>query len=288
VRRLACTIAVITSLAASAPAQEPTPAQEPVQTPPQEPSPLKVNAPAPWTVQFEPSGWYVAPGGRVRLPGAPASTPRVFVTDLNLDSPRWTPFGELHLRSGDWRLTLSGMAFSSSDRGAVQGGPGQIGSVIFDAGDLLTSTLDFTSVEASAAYTFNEHLGGSENFIGTIDALGGVRAYDVDFRIQGPAGSDSDDRFFAHPFVGAKVSMDIMRDFTIDVQLDLGYFPQGGGGDALGYEVVAGFQWRPTPNLGVQIGYRDLAWSLVSGSGDDRFDYTGALQGLYVGGILRF
>jgi hypothetical protein len=240
-----------------------------------------------WTIQFEPAAWYVAPGGKATLPGSPSGTPMMDVADLNLDSPRFTPFGELHLRAEDWRVTLSGFAFSEDDRGAAQAFSGRIGSLPFSTGDRLVSSLDIAVFEANAGYRFRPPALQGDQFKASIEALGGVRFYNVEFGVTGPAGSTSSERFFGHPFVGAKLSMGVLRDFTIDVQLDAGYFPSDSGG-ATGYDVLAGFMWHPTENVGVQIGYRDLAYFLRSGSGPDRFNYEGALQGLYIGAVGRF
>lgn len=240
-----------------------------------------------WTLQFEPAAWYVAPGGKIRTPGTPTSVDRAELADLNLDSSRFTPFGELHLRSEDWRVTVSGFAFSESDRGATQVISGQIGSLVYGPGDRLVSSLDIAAFEASAGYTWHPAKLQGDQFKASIEALGGARFYNVDFKVSGAGGSSSEEQLFGHPFVGAKLSMNILRDFTIDVQLDAGYFPSGDG-SATGYDVLAGFMWRPVDNVGVQIGYRDLAFFLESGSGTGRFTYDGALQGLYVGAVVRF
>lgn len=252
------------------------------------PAASALNAPAKssWTIQFEPAAWFVAPGGEVTLPGSPDGVKMTALVDLNLDSPRWTPSGELHLRSGDWRITVSALAFSASDRGATPQASGQVGSLTYAAGDRLRSSLDLFVFEATAAYTVPERLDG-EDFTGTLDLLGGFRVYDLDFEVEGPAGRTGADEFFGHPFVGVKLTMDIVRDFTVDLQLDAGYWPTADGG-TMGYNIFAGFAWRPTPHVGVQIGYRDLAYFLRRGEEPDRFDYEGALQGLYLGAVVRF
>ena len=82
--------------------------------------------------------------------------------------------------------------------------------------------------------------------------------------------------------------MNIVECFTIDVQFDIGYFTDGGDKSTLGYDIMAGFMWRPTQNIGVQIGYRDLAYSLQSGSGSNQFEWEGSIQGLYAGAAIRF
>jgi hypothetical protein len=239
-----------------------------------------------FTIQVEPVAWYVAPGGNLTLPGSAPGSERVPMADLNLDSPRLSPYVELHLLQDDWRFTLSGFSFSESDRGAVQSSAGQIGDLPFAAGDRLVSSLDFWSAEAEVAWRF-VNTAKSPDFHADVEALGGVRVYDVDFHIDGPGGSASGSEFLGHPFVGAKLTMDLIDFFTIDAQIDVGYLSTGKDSVA-GYEVVAGFVWRPTPAAALQIGYRDLAFSILGGSGNHKFDYGGALQGLFIGAVFRF
>lgn len=290
---LAATLAIASissaQVAAPPPASTapPEPPAAPTPTPAATPADFFSTQPERWTIQFEPAAWYVAPSGQVFLPGAPQGAPRSDFADLNLDSPRFTPFGELHLRSDQWRITLSGFAFSEQDRSATQVFTGQIGRLPFTAGDRLVSSFNIGAFEASGGYTFHPHQLQGDQFKASIEPLGGMRFYNVDFHITGPTGSTSSKDFFGHPFVGAKLSMDILRDFTIDVQLDAGYFPSDTGG-ATGYDILAGFMYRPTENVGIQIGYRDQAYFLRSGTGSSRFSYDGALQGVYLGAVVRF
>jgi opacity protein-like surface antigen len=243
-----------------------------------------------WVVQFEPSVWYASPGGKVTLPGGGSKTR---VDDLNLDSPRLSPMGDLSLWAGDWRFSLGGVYQSQEDRGSIAGTAGQIGSVSYAAGDTLTSSMEYWEVDA----TVGKLIGlpdsingkGGEDFAATLEVYGGLRFFDVDFRVDGPAGSTDSSEFFGQPMVGVKVSMDIYKKvFTIDVQADIGYFTDGGDSSSFGYDIMVGFQWFPMDQVAVQIGYRDLACELESGSGSEQFQFNGALQGLFGGVVVRF
>ena len=57
----------------------------------------------------------------------------------------------------------------------------------------------------------------------------------------------------------------------------------------VGLDIVAGGQWRPVPNVGVQVGYRALFLDIESGRDDEAFEVGSAsLQGLFAGVGFRF
>jgi hypothetical protein len=248
-----------------------------------------------WTIQFEPSVWYVAPGGKLRLPGSAGAGggDKLEIRGLNQDSPRLSPYGELHARNGDWRLAVSGFRYEGDDRGTVMGSGGQIGSLAFAPGEQLRTSLTFTSVEMLGAYRFfhrqkGEREEGGFTYVPMLEAQGGVRVYDIGVDVRGPGGSTSSDQFFAEPFVGARFSMDLAEHFAIDVETSLGGFNDGSHRQVVSWNALVGFQWYPVENLGVQVGYRQLAFSLIDGSGAERFDWRGAMAGLYFGASLRY
>ncbi len=245
-----------------------------------------------WKLQFEPSVSFGAAGGKVMLPGSPVGVPSTKIEDLNLDGPRAAPEGELILTSEPWGFMLRGYRLETGDHDQVAAAPGQVGPVVFSAGDVLRSSLRLTEVEAVVLRKIElpDSINGSSGkaFAARLDVLGGLRMYDVGFDVAGPGGGTSANGFFGHPLVGAKLTMDITDQFTIDAQVDLGLMATGSDSMSYGYDIVAGFMWHPTQTFGVQIGYRDLAFLLRKGPEGDRFEFTGAVQGLYAGAVLRF
>jgi hypothetical protein len=245
-------------------------------------------------VRFEPALWYSAPGGQLSLPGGGGEGDAVWMEDLNLDTPRATPSGELHIRSGDWRVSLLAFAFGSGDRDATAPEDGRIGPVSFAEGDALTASLDFASYEATVGYRVDWlpkkwDFSADEEFGASFEAIGGLRVYDLNASVRGAGGEGSVDELFAEPVAGVRLSMLVIEEVTIDAQTTIGFFSDGGGRSSISWDVLVGFMWNPTENLGVQVGYRQLAFNLQDG--DDRtedFRYRGALAGLYVGAVLRF
>jgi hypothetical protein len=245
-----------------------------------------------YTLRFEPSAFFAAPGGKLRLAGSPIGGDTVRLENLDLDVPRISPFVELHLRSDNWRFSVSGFETSLHDRGSVQLQSGQIGTLLYNPGDQLTSSMNFGTGEVVVA----RELGAPDSISGKKDpdfsvgfeAYGGFRFYDVSFDIRGPGGSVNADEFFVQPIVGVKTTMSIIDRFTFDVQLGVGGFMEGAGKHSHSFDILVGFMYRPTTNLGVQIGYRLFIYDLQDGPATERFEYRGAVAGLYGGLVLRF
>ncbi len=253
------------------------------------------DAPAEWTIRIDPAAWYAAPGGRVWMPGTSMTGggERFKVAALNVDSPRLAPAGAVHYQSGDWRFSVSGFGFSSDDRGSVAPAAAQYGTLSIAAGDPLTSTLDFVSGDATVAYRiFERKMGtrdnGAPKFVPAIDVLGGVRVYDVELSIAGPSDSITAGEFFAEPFAGLGLDMQFVEDVMIEVRSSVGAFSDFGDRSSISWDISAALTWRPTANFGVQVGYRQLAFTLTDGDSPEKFEYSGALAGLYFGGSLKF
>lgn len=257
--------------------------------------------PDPWVLKFEPSVWYVATNGDLLLPGSAGSGngQSIPVADLNLDSPRASPMGELQVRRGDWRINIGGLGFSTGDRGSRASAPGQIGGAAFAAGDTIESSIDFTTLSIDGAYAFHRFEHGTLDSGGTrirssLAALAGVRALDIDIQAQvftpgssAPSGSTGGDDFHAHPYGGLRWEMDLVEQFTVDLSGSIGGMTLGDS-QSWSTDIIVGFQWNPTPHFGAQIGYRQLLFGTESGEAPSEFSWNGGLAGVYAGAVLRF
>lgn len=245
-----------------------------------------------YTIRFEPSVWYAAPGGKLRMPGAPASAPQLLLEDFNLDRPRLSPFGELHVRSDDWRVSISGFAVSLNNQASQASQAGQVGPVPFAAGDRFISSVSVASGDCVIA----RELGAPDSINGTRDptlavsfeAFGGVRFYDISFDFAAPAGATHINEFFIQPVAGLKSTLNVTSQVTIDVQLGAGGFTDGRDHASLSYDILVGFMYRPTENLGLQVGYRLFIYNLNDGPDTAKFEYRGATAGVYGGLVFRF
>ncbi len=264
---------------------------------------LKLAEDRQWTIQFEPSAWFVAPAGRVRMPGSGGANKHLFISDLNLDSPRASPYFELHLRRDRWRIGLSGFWLSESDRTADVRNTSQFGTLSLLSGDRVKSSINLWSVEAMAAYRFIDRAWPAPNALPGdqpvdalalgVDALAGVRMFDVDLTVDrlagvsGAASSVSDGGFWAESLIGVKADAEFYKQFTIDFQTTFGAQPFTDH-ESWSWDVQVDGTWRPWPNFGVQIGYRQLLFHLNDGSGDSQFLYRGGAAGLFAGIEVRF
>jgi hypothetical protein len=303
---LVCAILVWAGVASGAKAQdeapEETPERQPQATEPRaEETHTIESAQQTWTIKFEPAMWYVAPNGKVRLPGSSgAGNGETFVVgDLNLDSPRPSLFGELQFKRGDWRIILEGASVSTGDRGAIADESGQIGSAQFAPGDSLRSSLDLTTFSAAGAYAFygfesEETSTGRVRARSTLLALAGARALDTSIDTvvfpmdsTGTPASVGYDSMHAHPYAGVRWELEVLEDFTVDVTTTLGGWSTGDS-ESWSSDILVGFQWNPTPYIGAQIGYRQLLLGIEDGEAPTEFAWQGGLAGVYAGLTLRF
>lgn len=275
---------------------------------PTEPAPSLCPPPDPeWTVQIEPSFWYVAPSGKVKLPansgtGNSASAPgdSVKIERLNLDSPRFEPTGEVHFSGGRLRFTFSGATYSVERDDTTADSSFRLGSVNVASGDALDVKFDFSTVEVTGGYRVwgrdfcdADHTQSPLNAIGAVARLyviGGGRFYNTSFEVtrltRGIASAEAD-QFFGEPILGVRAEADLARNFTLDLQITAGGLPLGQTSSFSG-DIQAGFHWRPFANVGFQFGYRQLAFWLSDGEDAEEFEYNGRLAGLYAGLEVRF
>lgn len=242
-----------------------------------------------WTFEIAPSAWYVAPGGKGRLPG---STSRQRFEDLNLDSPRFGPQIDLRFRSGSWGAEASGMHFEVSDREARQSDGGTLGDVSFSAGDTLSSDFKFTSIQLLGTYqVFGQTLSfredGKRKFAYSLDARFGGRFYDAEQKVASATGSDKGDGTWIEPVAGARLDMEFHEFFALGVRTDFGYMPAGGN-ESFSWDIAVAGTLRPWENFAVEVGYRQLLVRLRDGDGTGRFQFDGAMAGLFAGVSLRF
>jgi len=245
------------------------------------------------TLRVQPVAWYAGYSGNLRMPGQSLGSSNTTIGELDADNTRLIPAGDVRISSGDWTFGVAGTAYSISDRSSTIGRGGEIGTIAFNSGDTLKTSLDFALLEATVAYRvghweFDDSAKGGIKVVPSIYLFGGARVYDLQYditRTQG--GTLSVDRTFIEVVGGARGSLALHDRFSVDVQIDWGGM---GGGDrsSFSWDVIAGFSWRPIENVGVLVGYRNLAFDLESGEGTGKFRHDGAMAGLYFGLDLRF
>lgn len=238
-------------------------------------------APDTWTLRIEPRAWYVGFSGEVQHPGAGAS--RVDVRDLQTDQPRLRPAGEFNIQSGPLLLTLSG-ASASSGQASVFGRTATVGALALTPGTPIEARLRVDALQASVGYRVFTYLFDDRGHNAVrVHALAGVRYWDVESTVSVIGGGTTRfDRASVNGYVGARASLQLVRSFDVDVELNIG------AGSGTSGEVAAAFAWKPVDWAAVEVGYRVLFLNGLRGSGADRSGFEGKLAGLFVGVVLRF
>jgi hypothetical protein len=299
-----CAIVVLaagTCAHASQPADEPTPSVADTPTD----LALPRDRPAHWTLRIDPVLWFTAASGDLKLPvnsgngpgSVTAPSNEVRLSQLNLDGTELRPAGAFTIASERWRFSFMG-AYTDLDKSDVQAGRAfQLGAVSVAAGDRFNVDFQLGTYELNVGYAvidrydFGSEL-GDDSVEFSLIALGGVRVYDVSFDFArtstgtGPTQADYSD-LFLEPLAGLRAELALTRSFAIDAQLTAGYAPFGDK-ETVSIDILAGFSWYPLDNLGLTVGYRQIAYDLSDGNGLGSFEYSGRLAGLFTGITLKF
>jgi hypothetical protein len=289
----------LTSLSLRKPPAPETPAA------PADAAPLPDRFSPDWTLQIEPTVWFVGPSGKFKLPVNSGTGPGGFTTegdkirvnDVDLDSTRLRPAGTLTLASGKWRFAFWGSEYELGRSSTTVDFAGRLGAVAFAPGDQLKLDLSLGTYELSAGYRIWDYDFAENTKLKnvavdaqlTIHLLGGARLYDLEIGAENLSspGRAEGSHVFAEPMVGVRAETIIDTDFSVILQLTAGGLPLYST-SSYSLDVVAAFQWRPTRNIGLQIGWRQLAFDLSDGKDLDEFEYSGRLAGLFAGVVIRF
>ncbi|RMH32121.1 MAG: hypothetical protein D6692_00040 [Planctomycetota bacterium] len=239
-----------------------------------------------WRLSLEPSIWAPGLGGDLGFGAGDFQVER-----LRVDDARASALLRVQARRGDLVLDASGFVFSFDDAtrtDAVQ----SAGGLAFAAGDPARVRFDLVSAELTVgARVWGVSLpgpgAGRVVKIG-VDAFGGLRAYSLDALVGSPGGGTrSGDGLWVEPIVGARLNVDLLNSAGFFLTLDAGAMPIGDH-TSTSFDIVTGIQWRPLRLVGVQFGWRQLLVDLQDGDGAGRFEYDGALAGLFGSVVIRF
>lgn len=252
-------------------------------------------------IEIEPALWLPALNGDISLGGGD----RFDVETIDADEVRAS--GQLVARvyASRWTFGASGFLFSFDDDSSASSDV-DFGSFAVDAGDEVESDIDIGIFQAYAGYRIwnldardsrtkgDDGLAAlSEDVSVALSILGGVRVVSASMEFEAvdgtAAGSSADfDETWVDPFVGASLDMRFGREdqFRVGVMGNIGGFPQSDG-SSFSWEIVPRFEYAPTRNLGVQIGFRHVSFGFDDG-GDDGDEIDTALAGLFLAAVVRF
>lgn len=256
-----------------------------------------IDAPTRWTLSAEPGLWYAAPGGTIRLPTNGGAAADLKLGDLNLDSPRLSPFAEVNLTRDRWGVSVRAFSFGTSDRTSAPPVSLRIGDVVTSPNEPLRASLDLASLELEGRYRFFRNQiqpmerGGYRVGVWA-EAVAGVRIFETDLRVErvnpigGSPSTAGGDEYFVQPLIGLKTGLIISERITLDVCNTFGLMP--GGRESFMWDIIAGVQWHVFEHVSVQIGYRQLLYRTMTDDGPERFENNGAIAGINVGVVIRF
>jgi len=252
-----------------------------------------------WKLRAEPAVWFLGPGGSLRLPTfAPASTipanseDKFELTDLKIDTPEASPFAEVHLSRGDWRLTLRGVSMSGEED-FESASNGNVGDFSYFSGDSIRVDFDYAQFEGEVGYLLKnaalEPIEAGHKLHSKLELVGGVRVYSMEWNVTNlDAGSRAAaDQVFYEPYAGAKIGLEFYERFDADLQVVLGALPAGDT-STMSVDVIVGGAYRFNEHLGFQVGYRLTGFDLENDDANDPFDWAGSVAGLYIGAVLEF
>lgn len=241
-----------------------------------------------WAVAFEPVFWYPGIDGDIQVAGSTAAPD---IEDLELDDNDATPAFEAMLRSGPHTVRVSGFIFEESDSETARL-PVDIGAVSLNTGDAFSGEIDYSAFEATYGHriwdkTFRAE--GDPVVHLRLNAYGGFRIYDLELSVTPLGGQGlSEDETWVDLIGGLRLEAEFTEEFSFDLAVDAGGFAIDDE-ESTSVNIVTGFQWRPRPNIGAQIGWRFLFADFNDGEGGDQeFDFSGSIAGLYAGVVLRF
>ena len=255
-----------------------------------------------WNLQAEAQFWYVAPSGDMTLPGTTSNGEEASFEDLNLDSTDGALMVEVHVRRDRWRL--SGNVYSLSAEGAstINQSVFTFGDAVAFGGERVNTSVELTSWELTGSYRFFERaqsrsFDGVYKSVSAVDAVVGVRFYDidVDFSVDlstrtsiflTPTDAEAA-QLYAHPIVGLRWEWEVYEQVDVNVQSTIGGWTWEDS-TSTSWDIMVGLSWRPVPNFGAQIGYRNQFFKFEDGQSPGSFEWTGGVAGLYAGAIVRF
>jgi len=248
-----------------------------------------------WRLRFEPGVAYFSVSGDLEFPGGAVAGSTFDLEEVNLDSPRATFTGELHLAKGKNRITFEGTGFSSSSRESIALNDARLGPTPISAGERVSFSFEYQTFALLGSHRVISRASGVRgdgppDAAFGVDLIAGLRFHRVDANastVAGGAANASADELFVEPVFGAGVELTISDAFRIEGRAEGGGFAFGDQQSISGNLVVS-FEWSPTPHIGLQTGYRLMVLSLESGDDPDRFEWDGAMAGLFWGVSIAF
>lgn len=265
---------------------------------------LELVPPDKWSVRIEPQVWYVAPEGKLTLPGSPPTAHSVKLETLNAEDTEAGASGLITIRvphedadswssptfwDSGWFFSIGGGVYSGDGSSLAPAGGLVLGSLNIAAGASVKTSVDWSTYHAEGG----KWIAGSDFDSGgdtRIDlyAVAGGRLHTQDIKVTSGGATTEASESFGAALLGVRMDVKFPGDFAAIVDVNANFWP--GDPSCFGFEIAPTFVWEPTPNVGLQIGYRLLIADCESGSdtGPEHYKLDGSLAGLFAGIEFRF
>lgn len=229
-----------------------------------------------WEFDVVPYFWMAGLGGEVKARGREADMSAGF-SDI-WDNLEFGAQVHMEARKGKWSI-FSDVTYLDISNGKEVIRRQALGPVEGKV-DITEWLVELGGVYQAAKWSFDK---GSSV---ALDVLGGGRYWNVksELTLSHPdlntSRSASSTKEWVDPFVGARVGIDLGRNFLLALRGDIG-----------GFGVGTDFTWNASVVLGYQItrllsawiGYRALGLNADTGSGDDKIEYDIVMHGPMIG-----
>jgi opacity protein-like surface antigen len=240
--------------------------------------------PVPWTIELAPIVWGAAIEGDFTLGGANEFDAR----DINADEPSISWGGRALLRAGKLSLHVEAFHLANDSDNQTASQTIAANALTIPRGSLVDWEFEFTNFKGAVGYAFEPFV-KNDDVTAFLDLYAGFRYADLSWELASPGiGSTSTDNAWAHPLIGARLTLDLPYNFEFGLESDIGIQPLGEE-TSFAWEILVGFQWEPVENVGVRFGFRHISSNFESDSdnGDENdFDFFAA--GLYGSVVVRF
>ena len=234
-------------------------------------------------VNFNTWAWMLGAEGKVGARGVTTDVSADFGDILDASDSIFALSGRLEIGKDPWGVFIDGM-FAKLGIDDVPGPPS------FGSTDI---TYEMTLIDFGATYRIGEWTpsGDAQNNSRdiTLDLYAGGRFTKLDLEVDPTlAATQSRDKDWLDPIVGAKLVLPIAKKWHIAANGDIG-----------GFGVESDFTWSATSVLGadfslfdhpatVFFGYRAIGWDFTEGSGSNRFTWDVVMHGPILGFSLLF
>jgi len=265
----------------------PAPALEPA-APPHMPA----SGPKPIEIRLTAGVYLPRLVGNTKLGPSPAAQDLDFRSDIDLNESRAIPLVEVMLVKDQlWEVQMSGLEYETSRTGIFEGSS-DYGSLSLGPGDTYRGEFRMSAVGVEVSRRQWRFYEGEDDEVDLFfSPTVGARLFDIEQSIEEVGvGREEFRADYLHAYVGMQMDMHWRSKATLPwlerYEIEAGIFagPALGADSGFGWAIRAGMSLYFTEDVSVLFGYRLYELILE----DSEYEISGGLQGLFIGGTIRF